>query len=62
MAEMTALDYFKAQDFLEKCPNALLEDDGMPLACPDKPGYLPQDYGCNLNCESCWNQPLEVEG
>lgn len=49
------------QDFLEKYPKVPLEDDGMPLACPDKFGYLPQDYGCKLNCTKCWNQSMETE-
>lgn len=48
------------QDFLEKHPNAPLDDDGTPQACPDKLGY--SKYGCSVvdkYCKKCWNRPLE---
>lgn len=49
------------QDFLEKYPKAPLEDNGIPLMCPDRLGYLPRDCSdaCKVSCMECWNRPLE---
>ena len=47
-------------DFLEKYPNAMLREDGMPYGvCPYVLGY-DEAKECNyLNCNACWNRPLE---
>lgn len=52
------------QDFLEKYPNAKLDEDGTPKGpCPYHLGYDDDDdciyedtYTC---CKKCWNRPLE---
>lgn len=51
-------------DFLEKYPNAKLDEDGTPEGpCPYHLGYDDDDdciyedtYTC---CKKCWNRPLE---
>ena len=48
-------------DFLEKYPNALLNDDGIPeKICPSDLG-LEDSYGKYIctDCSYCWNQPLQ---
>ena len=55
------------QDFLEKYPKARLNEKGyLDDVCPIELGYLGENFECNgifdTNCESRWNQPLEVEG
>ena len=53
------------QDFMEKYPNAFLEDDGTPKFCPYILGYCNKkenDIICscvNYNCVKCWNRPLK---
>ena len=54
------------QDFLEKYPKARVDEKGYPRdVCPAELGYLGENFECteifDTNCESCWNQPLEVE-
>ena len=52
------------QDFLEKYPNAPLNDDGVPDACPYHLGYTKEDK-CNFSfdgrfkCFDCWSRPME---
>ena len=52
------------QDFLEKYPNAKLDDDGIPKrVCPYQLGYDGDD-GCIYDdiygyCKQCWNRPME---
>lgn len=51
-------------DFLEKYPNAKLDDDGTPEGpCPFHLGYDDDDnciYGDVYDsCKKCWNRPLE---
>lgn len=50
-------------DFLEKYPNAPLNDDGTPaMVCPYQVGYTKDcDCGYMTNCPACWNRPLEVQ-
>lgn len=58
------------QDFLEKYPNALIEDGAFPAACPfqlgyetesekDKNGYC--ESTARDSCRRCWNRPIEEE-
>ena len=51
-------------DFLEKYPNAKLDDDGTPEGpCPYHLGYDDDDdciYGDVYDsCKKCWNRPME---
>ena len=46
-------------DFLEKYPNAPLNDSKAPRCCPSDMGYC--ECCCNMNCFKCWNRPLESE-
>lgn len=52
-------------DFLEKYPNAKLDDDGTPEGpCPFHLGYDDDDDDCIYgdvydSCKKCWNRPLE---
>lgn len=47
------------QDFLEKYPNAPLEDDKTPSICPHSIGYCEDNSFCKGNtCEDCWNRPM----
>lgn len=47
------------QDFFEKHPNALKQEDETPRACPWILGYV-KEIGCSsdMNCTDCWNRPL----
>lgn len=47
------------QDFLEKYPNALLNEAGVPESCCKNLGFLPMGYCSITSCEDCWNRPLE---
>ena len=49
------------QDFLEKYPNALLNESGFPNVCVFKLGYIKErDCGnYDYSCKKCWNRPLE---
>lgn len=50
-------------DFLEKYPNAKLNNDGTPYRiCPHELGYCDKVDECKpfiRDCVSCWNRPLE---
>lgn len=51
------------QDFLEKFPNAPLDNDGIPSNCPQSLGYCSDAY-CGIHpigkiCVKCWSRPLE---
>ena len=46
-----------ADDFFDKFPNALKDEDGVPcVGCPHHFGYC--EYKCDHNCKECWNRPL----
>ena len=50
------------EDFLEKYPNAPLNEHRFPKACPAVLGYY--DSGCPYDgsigsCGECWNKPME---
>ena len=53
------------QDFLEKYPNAPLNEYGIPRTCPNSLGYTDWDEddcaasGYASDCKKCWNRPLE---
>ena len=50
------------QDFLEKYPNAPLEEEyGAPNVCVFNLGYIKErDCGnYDYSCKKCWNRPLE---
>lgn len=50
------------QDFLEKYPNALIDEDGEPFVCPADLGYPKNphcDCGISYPCMDCWNRPVE---
>ena len=47
------------QDFLEKYPNAELNDDGIPKPCPYWLGYKDMLFCNRIRCVECWNRPLE---
>lgn len=50
-------DYTFADDFFDKFPNALKDEDGVPcVGCPHHFGYC--EYKCDHNCKECWNRPL----
>lgn len=51
-------------DFLEKYPNAPLDEKGFPKdVCPFALGYEEDDCGVNFTdkCFDCWNRPMEVK-
>lgn len=51
-------------DFLEKYPNAPLDEKGFPKdVCPFALGYEEDDCGVNFTdkCFDCWNRPMEEE-
>lgn len=51
------------QDFLEKYPNAPLNEEGIPNdVCPFMLGYKKSKEKCfpdEYLCKKCWNRPLE---
>ena len=48
----------RLQDFLEKYPNAPLNNDGFPdSTCPFHLGYEPESCD-GKHCVECWNKPL----
>ena len=50
------------QDFLEKYPKAILDQDSTPFnICPCDLGYKNKQY-CERSCMTCWNRPLEQIG
>ena len=67
-AEKILIDWDKANpaktfltDFLEKYPNAPLNDNGIPYdICPIYLGYTDNDEDCtDIKCSACWNRPLK---
>lgn len=54
-----------ADDFLERCPNAMKDDTEIPYVCAKHCGYHAPTY-CERHpqrCAECWRRPLEeVEG
>ena len=50
----------RLMDFLEKYPNAQINEDGVPFACAESLGYL-KSKNCDSydSCEKCWNTLLE---
>lgn len=43
--------------FLEKLPNAMKGEDGMPLACRDLVfGIVKRRIRCTYSCTECWNE------
>lgn len=49
----------KLQDFLEKHPCAILDEDGIPIICAGEIGYCDSNCEVKLSCYECWNEPLE---
>lgn len=48
------------QDFLEKYPNAELEDDGTPMIHPSSLGFTDLCNGDNdSHCVECWSRTVE---
>ncbi len=45
----------RLQDFLEKHPNAITEEDGSPRVCCLHLRYVGK---CPANCDKCWNEPI----
>ena len=44
-----------ADDFFEKFPNALRDENGVPcVGCPHHFEYC--EYKCDRNCKECWNR------
>ena len=54
-----------ADDFFERCPNAMKDDTGIPYVCAKHCGYHAPTYCERVpqRCAECWRRPLEeVEG
>ena len=48
----------RKMDFLERCPNAKIDNLGAPHACVEEIYGI--DIDCqNINCVKCWNMPIE---
>lgn len=47
------------QEFREKYPNAPMDENNMPYACPSYLGYKDLGGCSKTGCASCWNQPVE---
>lgn len=50
-----------ADDFFERCPNAMKDDMGIPHACAKHCGYHAPTYCERIpqRCAECWRRPLE---
>ncbi len=50
-------------DFLEKYPDAQIDDNGLPNICPHYLGYtdIIDEEDCDLNCKSCWNREFKAD-
>ncbi|WP_458407822.1 hypothetical protein [Anaerotignum sp.] len=48
-------------DFLEKHPNAPLNEKGYPKAFAKKCGYVPEEVFCRKPCSVCWETDVEEE-
>ncbi len=49
----------RRQDFIEKFPNAPLNEDGTPGVCCEDIGYKENVELCGGNCFECWNKPID---
>lgn len=47
------------QDFLEKYPNALLDEDEVPVTCCHNLGFTQPKDCYKIYCKKCWNRLLE---
>lgn len=47
----------RMQDFLEKFPNAQMDQNRIPEACCEELGYIQECPPCT--CKECWNHPME---
>lgn len=51
----------RLKDLFEKYPNVQLEENsGMPKTCAMDLGYC-KNCPKSMDCEECWNMPVEVE-
>ena len=50
-----------ADDFFERCPNAMKDDMKIPYVCAKHCGYLAPTYCERVpqRCADCWRRPLE---
>ena len=48
------------QDFLEKYPNALLDEDDVPVTCCRNLGFTQPKDCYKVYCKKCWNRPLPI--
>lgn len=48
----------RLQDFFEKYPNAVLDENGIPLSCAGELGYCSRNCKGSLLCSKCWNEPV----
>lgn len=49
----------RLQDFLGKYPNAQMCESGLPSACCMSLGYCKSCDDQEIDCEACWNMPVE---
>lgn len=52
----------RLQDFLEKYPNAEVDEYGIPSSCAGELGYCSSNCPGSLLCSKCWNEPVEQNG
>lgn len=48
-------------DFMEKHPNAPLNEKGYPKACAKTVGYVSEEKFCRTPCGVCWETDVEEE-
>lgn len=48
-------------DFMEKHPNAPLNEKGYPKACAKTLGYVSEEKFCRTPCGVCWETDVEDE-
>lgn len=48
-------------DFIEKHPNAPLNEKGYPKACAKTLGYVSEEKFCRTPCGVCWETDVEDE-
>lgn len=51
----------RLQDFLGKYPNAQMCESGLPSACCMSLGYCKSCDDQEIDCEACWNMPVEED-
>ena len=51
----------RLQDFREKYPNAKMCENGLPSACCMSLGYCKRCDDPEIDCEVCWNMPVEED-